>query len=188
MNVVKRTLDSIHPDPANARVHDDKNIEAIKNSLLEFTQYQPLVIQKSSGKILVGNGRYTAIQQLKEEGRWSADEVDCVVLDINDVKAAMLAITDNRSSELGRWDNSALAQIIEQLQREEEEDFDLGGLGWEDTDLAAVLEAEGDDCGNSKRGSDDNEDAPDDFEEMGEDVETDYKCPKCGYEWNGQPR
>lgn len=27
---------------------------------------------------------------------------------------------------------------------------------------------------------------PDDFKEYGEDIETQYCCPKCGYEWSGQ--
>lgn len=31
-------------------------------------------------------------------------------------------------------------------------------------------------------------DAPDDFPEFGEDIETEYCCPKCGYEWSGKPK
>ena len=29
---------------------------------------------------------------------------------------------------------------------------------------------------------------PEDFKEYGEDIETQYCCPKCGYEWAGQPK
>lgn len=28
---------------------------------------------------------------------------------------------------------------------------------------------------------------PEDFQEYGEDLETEYCCPKCGYEWSGSP-
>jgi ParB-like chromosome segregation protein Spo0J len=28
--------------------------------------------------------------------------------------------------------------------------------------------------------------APEDFPEVGEDIPTDYCCPKCGYEWSGK--
>ena len=30
--------------------------------------------------------------------------------------------------------------------------------------------------------------APEDFLEYDEDLETEYHCPKCGYEWSGQPK
>jgi hypothetical protein len=30
--------------------------------------------------------------------------------------------------------------------------------------------------------------SPEDFGEYGEDIETAYCCPKCGYEWAGQPK
>ena len=29
--------------------------------------------------------------------------------------------------------------------------------------------------------------APEDFPEYGEDIETEYRCPKCGYSWSGSP-
>ncbi len=30
--------------------------------------------------------------------------------------------------------------------------------------------------------------APDDFGEYGDDLETQYQCPKCAYEWSGKPK
>ena len=33
-----------------------------------------------------------------------------------------------------------------------------------------------------------NVDAPEEFGSYGDDIETEYKCPSCGYEWSGQPR
>jgi hypothetical protein len=29
---------------------------------------------------------------------------------------------------------------------------------------------------------------PEEFTEYGEDIETEHKCPKCGYEWSGKPK
>lgn len=29
--------------------------------------------------------------------------------------------------------------------------------------------------------------SPDDFGEYGDDIETEHRCPKCGYEWSGKP-
>jgi rubrerythrin len=28
--------------------------------------------------------------------------------------------------------------------------------------------------------------SPDDFKSFGEDIETEHRCPKCGYEWSGK--
>jgi len=30
--------------------------------------------------------------------------------------------------------------------------------------------------------------APEEFPEYGEDIETEYCCPKCGYQWSGRPK
>ena len=29
---------------------------------------------------------------------------------------------------------------------------------------------------------------PSDFKEVGEDIDTQYKCPKCSYAWSGKPK
>ncbi len=49
-------LDALHLDPANARVHDDVNLDAIKASLTRFGQAEPLVVHKSTGRVIGGNG------------------------------------------------------------------------------------------------------------------------------------
>ena len=48
-------LDAIHPDPANARVHDKRNLDEIKGSLARFGQQKPIVVDRS-GTIRAGNG------------------------------------------------------------------------------------------------------------------------------------
>ena len=37
-------LDSLHPDPANVRLHDERNLDAIKGSLARFGQQKPIVV------------------------------------------------------------------------------------------------------------------------------------------------
>ena len=62
---IKRVpLDSIHPDPANAREHGPENLEAIISSLKRFNQAEPLVVQKASGRVIGGNGRLVAMRKL----------------------------------------------------------------------------------------------------------------------------
>jgi hypothetical protein len=50
-------LDTLHLDPANAREHGPENMEAIVGSLKRFQQVEPLVVQKSSGLVSIGNFR-----------------------------------------------------------------------------------------------------------------------------------
>ena len=62
--VVKRVpLDSVHPDPANARRHDERNVDAIKGSLARFGQQKPLVVDQAN-VIRAGNGTYGAAKAL----------------------------------------------------------------------------------------------------------------------------
>jgi ParB-like chromosome segregation protein Spo0J len=77
---------SLHLDPANARSHPERNLDAIKASLARFGQAEPLVVQRSSSRVIGGNGRLVAMKALG----WS--ECDVVELDIDDVAATALGI------------------------------------------------------------------------------------------------
>ena len=62
-------------------------------------------------------------------------------------------------------------------------DFDILGNEWEiDELLEWGFEP-------FELGLDDGEgkDPPEEFAEYGDDIETQYCCPKCGYEWSGKP-
>ena len=62
---VKRVpLDTLHLDPANARVHPEENLAAIEASLRRFGQAEPLVVQAKSGRVIGGNGRLVAMKKL----------------------------------------------------------------------------------------------------------------------------
>ena len=62
--VVKRVpLDSVHLDAANARRHDERNVDAIKGSLARFGQQKPLVVDQAN-VIRAGNGTYEAAKAL----------------------------------------------------------------------------------------------------------------------------
>ena len=44
--VIKRVaISSLHPDPANARTHNERNLDAIRASLARFGQAEPLVVR-----------------------------------------------------------------------------------------------------------------------------------------------
>src|SRR3954469_23983664 len=102
-------LSELHTDPANARRHDERNLAAIADSIRTFGQVEPLVVQKSTGKVIGGNGR---LEVLRKAG---ATECDVVEVDVNDTQAAALAIALNRTAELASWDDESLAAILKSL-------------------------------------------------------------------------
>lgn len=101
-------ITDLYPDPANARRHPEKNIEAIKNSLKRFGQDQ-LIVACEDGKIIIGNGRYEAAKQLG----WT--HVAAIKVPMGTSEATARAIADNRTGELAEWDEDILVSQLDEL-------------------------------------------------------------------------
>ena len=99
---------TLSQDPANARKHDDKNLEAIKASLRRFGQQKPIVVD-SSNVVRAGNGTLAAATALG----W--DSINVVQTDLQGSEATAYAIADNRTAELAEWDESVLAASLSSL-------------------------------------------------------------------------
>jgi DNA modification methylase len=125
---------SLNFDSDNARLHSDKNIDAIMKSLAEFGQDQPLVVQKQGMIVRKGNGRLQAARRLGWE--WIA----AFVVDENDVRAVARAIADNRSGELATWDEEKLAQMLRSIREAGEIDLDVTGFSQADIDQLLPLD------------------------------------------------
>ena len=134
MEIKIMKLVDLHEDPKNARKHNKKNIDLICKSLKEFDQYKNIVVQKSTGKIIAGNGTYQAAKVLG----W--DEIECNVVDIPDDKATAMAVVDNRSTDLSSWDNDVLGSVLDGLSSD-----DLEVTGFDDKDIEKLLKAGSDD-------------------------------------------
>jgi DNA modification methylase len=134
--IIKRVaIDSLHPDPANARKHDERNLDAIRASLLRFGQREPIVVQARTQRVIGGHGRLTAMRGL------GLTHCDVVEFDCDDLQATALAIALNRTSELAEWDAPALTALLESLRAENA----LDGVGFspaEIDDLIAGLDTE----------------------------------------------
>lgn len=123
-------LSQLVEDPENARVHGDRNLSVIAESLKTNDQYAPLVIQKSTMRIVVGNGRYRAMRMMGWTEAW------CVVKELNNEQARRLSLIDNRSAELASWDDRALATALKQL----DSNISLNELGWSDSELSMLFD------------------------------------------------
>lgn len=120
------------PDPANARRHGDRNIEAIKASLRSFGQRKPIVVQKQGMIVRAGNGTLQAAKALG----WT--EIAAVVVDEDNLTATQFAIADNRTAELAEWDDDALVSLLGQMDPEARD-----MLGFDEAEMRQLLQSNG---------------------------------------------
>lgn len=105
--VVERVpIEEVHIDPANAR---KGSVPVIVESLREFGQHRPLVVQKSSGKIIAGNHTYQAAVALG----WS--HIDVFRVEDDDLKATRRAIADNATGDAATWDDEVLSALLQEV-------------------------------------------------------------------------
>jgi DNA modification methylase len=121
-------LSALVPDPANVRLHDDRNLDAIRGSLARFGQQKPIVID-SAGVIRAGNGTYQAAKALGWE------TIDVVRTSLEGLEAAAFAIADNRTSDLSTFDDAALATLLQSLRLEDA----LEGVGFDEREIDELL-------------------------------------------------
>lgn len=117
-------IDTLLPHPDNPREHDE---DVIRESLILNGQYGPVVVQRSTNRILAGNGTYAAAMSLG----WT--HLAAVFLDVDDEQALRVLLADNRINEAGGNDPEQLLALLKQL------DGEFGGSGYVTTDFAEML-------------------------------------------------
>ncbi len=130
MEVVTISVELLTEDPANARKHDERNLGAIRDSLAQFGQQKPIVIN-SANEVIAGNGTLAAARALG----WNS--IQAVVSDLEGLRAKAFAIADNRTGDLSEWDEPALVAALEAL-----EDDLLGAGAFSEAELAALDDTE----------------------------------------------
>ncbi len=134
-------LSSLKEDPQNVRLHPERNMVAIRDSLKRFGQRLPLVVR--DGIVIVGNGRLRA---MREMGWDNAAVVDAG--DMTAEEARAFAVYDNRSAELATWDMEGLQATLSELDGLEM-DLDLSAIALSQEDLDGLLDDIGGGNGNT---------------------------------------
>lgn len=119
----------LEPHPKNAKQHD---IPTLRSSIRRFGQYRTIVVQKPTGarkkhRVLAGHGTWYA---MREEG---LETIACNVRDVDDETALRIVAIDNRSTELGGWDDEALVAMLGSLP-------DLDDTGYSQRDFDRMQE------------------------------------------------
>jgi DNA modification methylase len=116
-----RKLSTLRLWDKNPRSIGKKEYEALKNKIKRWGQFKPVIITKD-GEVIGGNMRLRAYQDLGIEDVWVS-----VVDPKTEAEKLEISIADNESS--GRWDEQALAELLEPYKTEiklDDYELDLG--------------------------------------------------------------
>lgn len=114
-------ISTLTPNPRNARSHNERNLNAIKDSLVRFGQQRPLVVDDDN-VIIAGNGTWTAAVALGWE------KIDIIRTKLSPEEAEAFGIIDNRANELSDWDTEALMATIRHLEDQSSDLMDICGF------------------------------------------------------------
>lgn len=129
LSIERVPIDSVVPDPDNARLHSDEQLDDLKASLARFGQL-PTIFVSADGVIIKGNGTWEAAK------RAGFSEVDIIRVPFKGDEARAYAIADNRLGETSEWD---LDKLNEQLKELFTADWHMPELGWDQAALESVL-------------------------------------------------
>lgn len=143
----------LKPWPNNPRVIDAAAVARVAEVIKQLGFGAPIVARKKTLEIIAGHTRWLAAQELKLK------RVPVRLLDLSEKDAHLLALADNRLSELGQW-SASLADYLAQLKPEERT-----LAGWSERDFEKMHAAL----------------TPKGLEGNDETTELDSKtCPSCG--------
>jgi ParB-like chromosome segregation protein Spo0J len=118
-------IDKLVSDPENTRSHDNRNKEAVKRSIERFGLRKPIVAAKDTNVVYAGN---LTLEVAIELG-FTQIPVAWIPAETPEKICQAYAIADNKTSELGDWDNTQLQTVIKELDALP--DFDLRDTGFE---------------------------------------------------------
>jgi len=134
-------IDTIQPHPANP---NDGDVAAIAESIRQNGFYGRIVVRDSTGKILAGEHRWRAAQEV------GLTEVPIERVECDDETAMRILLADNRTAEKAEREPEPLADLLEHLDTT---DDGLTGTGYDGGDLEDLL----DDVGRSPMDSEEAE-------------------------------
>lgn len=130
---IKKTADLLPADynPRKDLKPGDKEYEKLKRSITEFGYVEPVIWNKTTGRVVGGH------QRLKVLIDMGTTEVECVVVELSEEKEKALNVALNKIS--GDWDESKLALLIADLQGA---DFDVSLTGFDDQEIESLFRAD----------------------------------------------
>lgn len=100
-------INDLKPYPLNPR---RGNVRAIQESLKFNGQYRPIVVQADTNLILAGNHTWLAAKNLG----WT--EIAVSFVDCDEKSAKKIVLADNRTTDLGSFDDTSLRELLDELE------------------------------------------------------------------------
>lgn len=124
---------SLKPDPRNPRVHTDKQVRQIAQSIESFGFNVPLLIDDQQ-QVIAGHGRLLAARKMG----W--DTIPTIKLGhLTEPQRAAFLIADNVLTERGTWNERLLGEQLKILS-ELELDFNLEAIGFETPEIDLLID------------------------------------------------
>jgi DNA modification methylase len=124
---------SLRPDPKNARLHSDKQVQQIARSIEAFGFNVPVLVDTNS-QVIAGHGRLRACEIL------GVAQVPVIRLEhLSEHQRLAFMIADNRLTENAEWDDRLLGEQLKILS-EVELDFTLETTGFEMGEIDLLIE------------------------------------------------
>lgn len=117
-------IEALQYHPENPR-HGD--VDSIEESIRENGFYNPIVVQASTNHVLIGNHR------LKAARRLGLVEAPVLFIDVDDMEAKRIMLSDNATADKAVNDDMAIARIMRQL---DQETGNTQGTGYDEEEAA----------------------------------------------------
>ena len=124
MRIERKKIKELQPSSYNPRQISNEDYEKLKRSISEFGCVEPIIWNEQTGRVVGGHQR---LKVLIEAG---AQEIECVIVDLNEAQEKTLNIALNKIS--GDWDINKLEIVIDDLKLA---DFDLSLTGFDIEEL-----------------------------------------------------
>jgi DNA modification methylase len=137
LSITYRPLDTLRPDPRNARTHPKRQIEQITASMKAFGFANPILIDEDL-VIIAGHGRLMAAKALG-----LAEAPTITLAGLSDGQKRALRLADNKIALNAGWDLDLLKVELQDLSALEI-DLDLSLTGFSTGEIDVVLDDGGD--------------------------------------------
>lgn len=164
------------------------NTQMIAESLEVNGAYKPIVVNRGTHtgrplEVLAGNHTLKAHRLLVEQDKPGWETISTWVVDVDEEHATRIVLADNRTADLGKYDNDDLLELLGNLNE------GIEGTGYDDGYIDALLG--GKEWTNELSRTDPAENLNGgEAGEAGDSTEIDvnewgfnHKCPSCGFEW-----
>ena len=133
MNIEKIKIEKLNPATYNPRKElkaGDSEYEKLKRSIEEFGYVEPIIWNKTTGNVVGGHQRLTVLKDLGNT------EVDCVILELDEIKEKMLNVALNKIQ--GEWDNDKLSALLTELDSSA---FDVSLTGFDGAEIDELMDS-----------------------------------------------